>query len=779
MTDSFIVNNFAYNGAPSVAVDTPAGVQIGNVKISYKLTDTESDCCSITVEYSLDNGAWHSATMGAAGDGKENLTSSPGGVSHDFFWDTVSDNVGTVAVQDQVKVRITPKDFKEGETNESNYFSVNNTGANEPPTIEITGGPDNGSTVDIKKVTFKWQGTDPEGALAGYYHSFDHDPPNVLTNETSVESDWLTNSDHTFRVLSMDNASAFSEVASRTFTVNAVNLKPTVTILTGPSGETGDNTPTFTYQGHDNDGTIAGYYVSIDIDPPNLWTTDTSYTSSALPKAGHTFHVMAQDNDGANTSVTSRNFQVTETTTTPGSLIWAKRAGGTDSDMGYAISVLSDDSIVVTGYFSWTATFGPGEENETVLFSVNREDMFIARYNPNGTLHWARRAGGDHGLAISVLSDDSIVVTGYFSGTATFGTGEVNETVLSSAGWRDIFIARYNLDGTLSWAKRGGGPSDDEGCAISVLSDDSITVSGYFGGPFEGTATFGPGEGNETVLSSAGYEDIFIARYNPDGTLHWARHAGGSGADYGYAISVLSDDSITVSGYFHSTATFGLGEVNETALSSAGDIDVFIARYNPDGTLHWARHAGGSGADYGYAISVLSDDSIVTSGFFGYAATFGQGEGNETVLSSSGEPDIYIARYNPDGTLNWARRAGGTNYNSGRAISVLSDDSIVLSGSFYDLVTFGPGEDNETVFSSSGGNDIFIARYNPDGTLHWAKRAGGTNFDLGCAISVFSDDSIAVSGPFQDTATFGQGEVNETVLSTAGTWDIFIARYSK
>jgi hypothetical protein len=47
MTNSFIVNNLALNEVPSVAVNTPASVQVGNVKISYKLTDTESDCCSI------------------------------------------------------------------------------------------------------------------------------------------------------------------------------------------------------------------------------------------------------------------------------------------------------------------------------------------------------------------------------------------------------------------------------------------------------------------------------------------------------------------------------------------------------------------------------------------------------------------------------------------------------------------------------------------------------------------------------------------------------------
>jgi hypothetical protein len=176
---------------------------------------------------------------------------------------------------------------------------------------------------------------------------------------------------------------------------------------------------------------------------------------------------------------------------------------------------------------------------------------------------------------------------------------------------------------------------------------------------------------------------------------------------------------------------------------------------------------------------VLSDDSIVVSGFFYHKATFGPGEENETVLSSAGGWDIFTARYNPNGTLRWARCAGGTMFDKSYAISVLSDDSIVVTGYFNNTATFGPGEGNETVLSSAGSGDIFIACYNPNGTLHWAKRAGGTNGDVGYAMSVLSDDSIVVIGRFSATATFGPGEENETVLSSEGSTDIFIARYRK
>ncbi|MCX6357762.1 MAG: hypothetical protein NT045_07830, partial [Candidatus Aureabacteria bacterium] len=91
--------------------------------------------------------------------------------------------------------------------------------------------------------------------------------------------------------------------------------------------------------------------------------------------------------------------------------------GGSDWDVGNAIASLTDGSALVTGGFRGTATFGPGEANEATLISAGDRDIFIARYNPDGTLAWAKRAGGtnwDGGNAIAALADSSALVTGYF-----------------------------------------------------------------------------------------------------------------------------------------------------------------------------------------------------------------------------------------------------------------------------------------------------------------------------------------------------------------------------
>jgi uncharacterized delta-60 repeat protein len=474
--------------------------------------------------------------------------------------------------------------------------------------------------------------------------------------------------------------------------------------------------------------------------------------------------------------------EITEGQTGDGNLIWAKNVGvASNYGSSSGITALSDNSIVVTGPFYGSASFGQGEPNQTDL-NADLLDNFIARYNPDGTLSWVKGAGGASeyydACGITMLSDNSIVVTGLFQGSATFGQYEPNQTVLTSDSCHDIFVARYNPNGTLAWVKGAGGVTDDDGNAITALSDDSTVVTGFF----NGSAIFGPGESNQTTLTSAGSGDIFIARYNPDGTLAWAKRAGGIADDVGKAIITLLDNSIVVTGSFTESAKFGPSESNQTILTSAGGEDIFIARYNPDGALTWVKRAGGASTyDWGYGITALSDSSIVVTGLFEGSVTFGPGELNQTALTSAGDIDIFIARYNQDGTLAWAKRAGGASYDRGNGITTLSDNTTVVTGEYCGPAIFGSGEPNQTVLTTVDSNYInaFIARYNVDGTLAYAKHAGGSQCSsFSSGITTLSDNSSVVIGFFQGSATFGTGEPDETVLSYAKDLGIFIARFN-
>ena len=197
----------------------------------------------------------------------------------------------------------------------------------------------------------------------------------------------------------------------------------------------------------------------------------------------------------------------------------------------------------------------------------------------------------------------------------------------------------------LDWATSAGSSDSDQiSDAGSGIATDPRGNS-YVTGQFFGTATLGAGD-NETELDSAGSFDVFVAKYGPDGTLLWATSAGGgSDTDQGFGIASDARGNSYVTGAFIETATFGAGD-NETELTSAGDIDVFVAKYAPDGTLLWATSAGGSDFDQGHGIATDPRGNTYVTGWFLGTATFGTGD-NETELDSAGGFDVFVAKYRP------------------------------------------------------------------------------------------------------------------------------------
>ncbi len=206
--------------------------------------------------------------------------------------------------------------------------------------------------------------------------------------------------------------------------------------------------------------------------------------------------------DSTLSSLGSREIFVTKINS-DGNFLWAVRAGGIDFDEGKGVATDVSGNIIVTGWFTGTATFG----DSTLSSVVGSRDIFITKINSDGNFLWAKKAGGwdvDEGKSISTDGSDNIIVTGRFEGTATFG----DTTNLTSAGGRDIFIAKYNGDGNFLWVTQAGGIGLAEGFGISTDGSGNSIVTGRF----EGTATFG----DSTLGSSLGSRDIFIAKLSTE-----------------------------------------------------------------------------------------------------------------------------------------------------------------------------------------------------------------------------------------------------------------------
>jgi hypothetical protein len=432
---------------------------------------------------------------------------------------------------------------------------------------------------------------------------------------------------------------------------------------------------------------------------------------------------------------------------------WAKRAGLWAFDLGFGIGCDNAGNVYISGKYEMNANFGG-----SVVTCAGNHDIYTAKYGPAGDFKWVRTAGGpngDYSHAMAVDGAGNSYVTGEIESTVSFGSG----VSLTSNGDNDIFIAKYNTNGSLVWARKlGGGTKSDKGLGISLFGS-----SVYVTGKFVSTGNFAG-----TTLASAGGADIFVAKYTSDGVFQWVRRAGGTGNDEGYAIANDAVGNLYVTGYFSSTAGF-----SGQNLTSKGGTDIFIAKYNSSGSLVWVKGAGGTAHDYGMGIKADNSSRVYLTGGFRVKSTFG----TYTLNASGGNADIFVARYDGNGNPSWVRKAGGTLNDYGRALALDANSNIYITGNYGSTATF-----SNTSITAADSTDVYFASWGPDGNFRWVLKSGGVQdksdpgryIEMGLSIATDPSGNVVASGTYRSNSTFGS-----TTLAAWDHTDIFITKITQ
>lgn len=444
-------------------------------------------------------------------------------------------------------------------------------------------------------------------------------------------------------------------------------------------------------------------------------------------------------------------------------LAWAVRAGGPSSDRCYAVSPRADGSCAAAGYFGGTAVFGAGDAAQTTMTAAGGRDVAVASYAEDGSLDWAAAAGGagnDSAAAVAALANGGCYVTGTFEGTATFGPDEANETLLTSAGGSDVFLARYDETGTLVWAVRGGGTSDDAGCGVCAKADGSCIITGYY----QGAAAFESVSGGKREADATGTDEcMFIVPYSAAGEAASVATISGMGDFVGKAVASYSDGAFVVAGtYTCGDAEKGIGGV-ALKLSSTGD-------------LAWMVTFDSAGEDSINGVAALGDGGCIAAGVLAGNALIEDATNDQTV-DGIGGTDALLARISGTGAVTWVRVEGGAGDDCAYALSALSDGTCAVTGSFCGAATFGCGTADACDVDCEGEDDTFTARYSAAGALAAVYTSGGTLSDIGFGVGILGDGAMLTGGRFRGTATFGEGADNETSLTSPGHCDWFVARY--
>lgn len=295
------------------------------------------------------------------------------------------------------------------------------------------------------------------------------------------------------------------------------------------------------------------------------------------------------------------------------------------------------------------------------------------------------------------------------------------------------------------WAKGGGGTTYDKANSLSTDTAGNVFVTGSFRSPI---ITFGT-----TILTntntSGNTDDIFIAKYDANGNVLWAKRAGGVGR--GSSVSADAGGNVFVTG------------------ESNGN--VFISKYDANGNVLWAKSASGTNECAGFSVSADPSGNVFVTGFFsGSTIIFGT-----TTLTNSVGYNVFLAKYDANGNLLWAKSPSETYYNYGNSVTADASGNVIVTGQFNGpSITFGTSTLSN---ATAGTDDLFIAKYDAQGNVLWANRAGGGSYDVGYSISADKFGNTFVTGSFY-SATITFGSITLTNPNTNGyNKQFFIAKY--
>jgi hypothetical protein len=285
-----------------------------------------------------------------------------------------------------------------------------------------------------------------------------------------------------------------------------------------------------------------------------------------------------------------------------GEHVWSHVFGDKDPERSERLVIDNEGDVIVTGTFTTTADFGGN-----VLTSAGMRDAFVLELDgPTGNHVWSRRfgAGGDdYGFAIDVDPQGNIMFAGRFQDDIEIGE------MLSSAGGRDIFLAKLDSFGEPLWSRSFGGPGEDEVHDLALQANGDIVM---VGGMADTMSLGGPD------LVSAGERDIFVATLDSAGNHVWS-------ARYGDAI-----DQFTSTFEINSWLTLALGQngeilvggsllgtlvVDGNSLEGKGmNSDVFYFMLAADGSFLAGDRWGGTNTDLGLDVVLAGPDHAVMAG---------------------------------------------------------------------------------------------------------------------------------------------------------------------
>ncbi|RYU79890.1 T9SS type A sorting domain-containing protein [Hymenobacter persicinus] len=423
-------------------------------------------------------------------------------------------------------------------------------------------------------------------------------------------------------------------------------------------------------------------------------------------------------------------------------LLWTGLTAGAQSpDWTFAKTVSSATDVATDseGNFYLTGTFSGSAQIGTRQLTSARpgQCLYVAKCRPTGQVLQVMQLEGAttvsaQGLAVD--KDGNCFVAGSFLGTLTDASGQQYTSRTTGSG-SDILLVKFGATGAVRWLRQADGTQSgvygySNGSAVAVDAAGNSYLTGRANGSdirFE-TLTFG-----------ARRNQGFLASYTRQGQLRWARVfvglSPGFSSSAGGGVAVDRNGSCYVSGFSFRGWSLDGTTVTGSGTTGTGN-NLYLAKFDTrQGQLRWAQATPGDGS--GRALALDQQGDIYLGGDFIGTAAFGS-----STLTSVGETDGFVARYDPDGSVDWATALG----------TPTADGITDLAVDPNSRKTFATGFLN-TVYGLSG--QAFLGRLNANGRVQEMEKVGGPGSSRGGTLALDEQNNVFTAGTFQGSCRFG------------------------
>lgn len=466
---------------------------------------------------------------------------------------------------------------------------------------------------------------------------------------------------------------------------------------------------------------------------------------------------------------------------------WGFRIGSSLVDEGYLCKAAPNGNVYLSGKFSGTIDVDPGPTVHNIT-SAGLTDAYLACFDSVGNFQWGFAVGGSlydgaYGITVDKITSD-VYICGFYQGSMDCDPGPGAATLFSAGGTGlatvgDGFIAKYSAAGVYQWAKSLGGSTVYDH-AESLETDSAGNV--YVGGEFNTSMTISP----SITFSSAAAGPGYIIKYSSGGTLIWGHNFGQAGIPGLVTVPrtlVVSNGYLNVCGVFKGTANFnpwGAAPATVTASGGFAGIDGFVTKYDTAGNFVFLQTISGSALDDMTSLTLDPVGNIYVTGYSASSSVVfnAASPGSSTVAPPSGAAgnNIVMAKYSTSGAYQWGKIIGGPGDDMARLGTCWKGSDFLVAGWFSNTVDFDPSAGVASL-ASSGGSDIFLARYDFSGNYVCAFGMGSSyTDDHGCMISHDLNGNLYYAGQFGGTVDFDPSAASYP-LTSAGSGDAFLVRY--